>query len=87
MEEVLDIVVLGRAGRNAANIKNRQPIGTMYVKAEETVGEFYKEIIREELNVKEVSFTDDVRDFTFIYFPSGKLILHISDPSEYNPSY
>ncbi|MEE3469191.1 MAG: isoleucine--tRNA ligase [Butyrivibrio hungatei] len=68
MEEVLDIVVLGRAARNAANIKNRQPIGTMYVKAEETVGEFYKEIIREELNVKEVSFTDDVRDFTSYSF-------------------
>ena len=68
MEEVLDIVVLGRAARNAANIKNRQPIGQMYVKAEETVGEFYTEIIREELNVKNVSFTDDVRDFTSYTF-------------------
>jgi isoleucyl-tRNA synthetase len=68
MEEVLDIVVLGRAGRNAANIKNRQPIGQMYVKAEQTVGEFYTDIIREELNVKTVSFTDDVRDFTSYTF-------------------
>ena len=68
MEEVLDIVVLGRAARNAANIKNRQPIGQMYVKAEETVGEFYTDIIREELNVKNVNFTDDVRDFTSYTF-------------------
>ncbi len=68
MEEVLDIVVLGRAARNAANIKNRQPIGQMYVKAEQTVGEFYTDIIREELNVKNVAFTDDVRDFTSYSF-------------------
>ncbi len=68
MEEVLDIVVLGRACRNAANIKNRQPIGQMYVKAEKTVGEFYQDIIREELNVKNIAFTDDVRDFTTYTF-------------------
>jgi isoleucyl-tRNA synthetase len=68
MDEVLDIVVLGRAARNAANIKNRQPIGQMYVKAEETVGEFYQDIIKEELNVKNVVFTDDVRDFTSYTF-------------------
>ncbi len=68
MDEVLDIVVLGRAARNAANIKNRQPIGQMYVKAEETVGEFYQDIIKEELNVKNVSFTSDVRDFTSYTF-------------------
>ncbi len=68
MEEVLDIVVLGRACRNAANIKNRQPIGQMYVKAEQTVGQFYQDIIQEELNVKAVTFTDDVRDFTSYTF-------------------
>ena len=68
MEEVLEIVVMGRACRNSANIKNRQPIGTMFVKAEEELSEFYKEIVAEELNVKEVKFTDDVRDFTSYTF-------------------
>ena len=68
MEEVLDIVVLGRACRNDANIKNRQPIGKMYVKAENELSDFYKEIIADELNVKEVVFTDDVRDFTSYSF-------------------
>ncbi|MCR4833886.1 MAG: isoleucine--tRNA ligase [Butyrivibrio sp.] len=68
MDEVLDIVVLGRACRNAANIKNRQPIGQMYVKAEHTVGEFYQDIITDELNVKKVAFTDDIRDFTSYTF-------------------
>lgn len=68
MEAVLDIVVLGRACRNTANIKNRQPIGNMYVKAEFELSEFYQEIIREELNVKAVTFTDDVRNFTSYSF-------------------
>lgn len=68
MDEVLKIVVFGRAARNNANIKNRQPIGRMFVKAEQTLPEFFQEIIREELNVKEVKFTDDVRDFTSYSF-------------------
>ncbi len=68
MDELLQIVVLGRAARNAANIKNRQPIGKMYVKAEGELSDFYKEIIADELNVKEVVFTDDVRDFTSYSF-------------------
>ncbi|MGB4660869.1 MAG: isoleucine--tRNA ligase [Mobilitalea sp.] len=68
MEEIVEIVVLGRACRNAANIKNRQPIGKMYVKAEKELSEFYKSIIAEELNVKEVIFTNDVRDFTSYNF-------------------
>ncbi len=79
MEAVLDIVVLGRACRNTANIKNRQPIGKMYVKADITTTDesgkevsglptFYLEIIEEELNVKEVLFKDDVRDFTSYSF-------------------
>lgn len=68
MEEVLNVVVLGRAARNTANIKNRQPIGKMYVKAEEELSAFYKEIIAEELNVKEVLFTNDVRAFTSYTF-------------------
>jgi len=65
---VLKVVVMGRACRNAANIKNRQPIGTMYVKAPHEVGEYYVEIMEDELNVKKVLFTDDVRDFTSYTF-------------------
>ena len=63
MEELLEIVVLGRACRNTANIKNRQPIGTMYVKAEKNMDKFYTDIIADELNVKEVKFADDVESF------------------------
>ena len=63
MKELLEIVVLGRACRNTANIKNRQPIGTMYVKAEKKMGEFYTDSIADELNVKEVKFADDVESF------------------------
>ena len=68
MEEVLNVVVLGRACRNTANIKNRQPIGKMYVKAENELSDFYTQIIEEELNVKEVCFTQDVRNFTSYQF-------------------
>ena len=68
MEEVLKVVVMGRACRNAANIKNRQPIGKMFVKAPMALGSFYQDIIKEELNVKEVCFTDDVREFTTYTF-------------------
>ncbi len=68
MDLVLDIVVMGRACRNTANIKNRQPIQNMFVKAPFTLTEFYSEIIREELNVKAVKFTDDVREFTSYSF-------------------
>ena len=63
MKELLEIVVLGRACRNTANIKNRQPIGTMYVKAEKKMSEFYTDIIADELNVKEVKFADDIESF------------------------
>ena len=68
MERVLKVVVLGRACRNKSNIKNRQPIGKMFVKADFQLSEFYKEIIADELNIKEVDFTDDVRDFTSYSF-------------------
>jgi isoleucyl-tRNA synthetase len=68
MEEVLNVVVLGRACRNTASIKNRQPIGKMYVKAEQQLPAFYTQIIAEELNVKEVEFTEDVRSFTSYSF-------------------
>ncbi len=68
MEDVLDAVVMGRACRNEASIKNRQPISTMYIKADFVLDDFYKDIIKDELNVKEVVFTDDVRDFTSYTF-------------------
>ena len=68
MDEVLKIVVMGRAARNTANIKNRQPIGRMFVKADHALSEFYQEIIEDELNVKTVVFTDDVREFTSYSF-------------------
>ena len=68
MDEVLNIVVMGRACRNNANIKNRQPIGQMYVKAEKELDSFYVDIIADELNVKNVTFTDDVSSYTTYTF-------------------
>ena len=68
MDTVLKVVVLGRAARNGAAIKNRQPLAKMYVKAEDRVGEFYKKIIEEELNIKSVELTDDVSAFTAYHF-------------------
>ena len=68
MDEVLNIVILGRAGRNAANIKNRQPMGQMFVKAPKVLPEMFIDIVSEELNVKEVIFSDDVANFTTYKF-------------------
>ena len=68
MDEVLKIVVMGRACRNSANIKNRQPIGQMFVKAPEALSDFYTDIIADELNVKKVAFTDDVSSYTSYQF-------------------
>ena len=68
MEEVLTMVVLGRAGRNEGGIKNRQPLGNMMVKAERELPEFFQEIVREELNVKKITFTDDVAEFSGYQF-------------------
>lgn len=68
MDEVLKIVVMGRACRNTANIKNRQPIGQMFVKAPLALPDYFAEIVRDELNVKKVTFTEDVRDFTTYTF-------------------
>ena len=68
MDNVLKLVVMGRACRNASNIKNRQPIGQMFVKASFSLPEFYQEIVADELNVKNIKFTDDVRDFTSYTF-------------------
>ncbi len=75
MDEVLDIVVLGRAARNEANIKNRQPIADMYVKSDNVLDKFYTDIIKDELNVKQVSFRDDVEDFVnYIFKPQLKTV-------------
>ena len=75
MERGLDIVVMGRACRNESNIKNRQPIGQMYVKAGFDLPDFYKDIIADELNVKNVEFTDDVRNFTtYVFKPQLKTV-------------
>ena len=70
MDIVLKAVVMGRACRNTANIKNRQPVNTMFVKAEYELTDFYKDIIADELNVKKVVFTNDVREFTSYTFKS-----------------
>ncbi len=68
MDEILKIVVLGRAARNAANIKNRQPIGTMYVKAEKELTGDEKDIVLDELNIKNIQFTEDVSAFSSYTF-------------------
>ena len=68
MEDVLNAVVIGRACRNATNIKNRQPIGRMFIKAPWKLNEFFTDIIADELNVKSVEYKDDVRDFTSYTF-------------------
>ena len=75
MDQVLKIVVMGRACRNAANIKNRQPIGQMFVKSGEELTSFFANIITDELNVKKISFTQDVRDFTsYIFKPQLRTV-------------
>ena len=68
MDEVLKIVVLGRAARNSANIKNRQPIGKMFIAADNELSDYYKQIIEDELNVKSAEFTQDVSSYTTYTF-------------------
>lgn len=75
MELVLEIVVLGRAARNAANIKNRQPIGNMYVKADRVLSDFFKEIVENELNVKQVTFKEDMEAYlSYSFKPQFKVL-------------
>ncbi len=75
MDELLQIVVLGRAARNTANIKNRQPIGKIYVNAEGELSDYYISIIADELNVKNVEFTDDTSEFTdYLIKPNFKTL-------------
>ena len=75
MDEVLKIVVLGRAARNAANVKNRQPIANMYVKAPKVLSEYFTDIIRDELNSKQVTFTEEVDNFvSYTFKPQLKTV-------------
>ena len=75
MDEVLKIVVLGRAARNAANVKNRQPIANMYVKAPKVLSEYFTDIIRDELNSKQVTFTEEVDGFvSYTFKPQLKTV-------------
>ena len=75
MELVLEIVVLGRAARNASNIKNRQPIGSMYVKADRELDEFFKEIVASELNLKNVEFKADMEEYlSYSFKPQFKVL-------------
>ncbi len=75
MELVLEIVVLGRAARNASNIKNRQPIGNMYVKADRQLDDFFKEIVASELNLKAVSCKDDMEEYlSYSFKPQFKVL-------------
>ena len=75
MDEVLKVVVLGRAARNAANVKNRQPIANMYVKAPKALSEYFTDIIRDELNSKQVTFTDEVDGFvSYTFKPQLKTV-------------
>ncbi len=75
MDEVVSIVVLGRAARNGSNIKNRQPLNTMYVQSDKKVEGYFTDIIREELNVKNVDFVDDASGFvSYIFKPQLKTL-------------
>ncbi len=75
MELVLEIVVLGRASRNETNIKNRQPVAHMYVNAERELSDFFKEIVEDELNVKEVVFKDDMEEYlTYSFKPNFRVL-------------
>lgn len=68
MDEVLKVVVFGRAARNTANIKSRQPIANMYIKAAKTLDDYFVDILRDELNVKNVEFKEDLSAFTAYSF-------------------
>ena len=75
MDEVLKVVVLGRSAREASGRKNRQPLSMLYVKAPETLGSFYQDIIRDELNVKALEFTEDAERFVnYLFKPQLKTV-------------
>lgn len=75
MQELLHIVILGRAARNEAQVKNRQPIGNMYVRAEKPLEPYFAEVVEEELNIKKLSFREDLSAFTsYIFKPQLKTV-------------
>ena len=75
MADLMQVVVLGRACRNTANIKNRQPIGEMYIKSPIQLEKMYIEIIADELNVKNVQFVDDIGKFiSYTFKPQLKTV-------------
>jgi isoleucyl-tRNA synthetase len=75
MEEILKIKTYGSAARNTANIKNRQPIANMYIKAAKTLDGEFLDIVRDELNIKNVEFKDDVSEFsTYIFKPQLRTV-------------
>ena len=75
MGEVLTIKTFGSAARNTANIKNRQPIANMYIKADTELSEFYTDIIKDELNIKNIEFKDDLSSFsTYTFKPQLKTV-------------
>ena len=75
MGTVLDIVVLGRAARNEANIKNRQPVKDLYVNAKTKLDDFYTAIVASELNVKDVTFKDDMESYlNYSFKPDFKVL-------------
>ena len=63
MKALLQVIQLGRACRNAANLKVRQPVQTLYVRGA-SFEQAYQELCEDELNVREVIFTEDARAFT-----------------------
>ena len=78
MEQLLNVVVLGRAARNGSGRKNRQPLACMYIESEAALGEDFVEIIKDELNVKAVSFKTDLSEFlafSFVFFISSDIFL------------
>ena len=75
MDEVVNIVVLGRAARNGSNIKNRQPLNTMYVQCDKKVEGYFIDIIRDELNIKNVDFVEDASNFvSYVFKPQLKTV-------------
>ena len=75
MDEVVGIVVLGRAARNGSNMKNRQPLSTMYVQSDKKVEGYFVDIIREELNVKNVDFVEDASSFvSYVFKPQLRTV-------------
>ena len=75
MAHLLEIVVMGRACRNAAGLKNRQPLSRMLVKSSWELSDFYQTIIEDELNIKKVEFTNDIGSYiSYSFKPQLKTV-------------